>query len=411
MVMITNHLLGSSAEIDPITKDVNVDVGNILRRLLLFDKYTLDSIRLKEIPEIVYRLGIDGAIELFRSGSLKLYIKAFSVAQIGQATILKSRAKKGALSKGKYSFQIVEAHNHHEYMSQCFRESIDSISIPLKKRILLKRVILDAIVPTPSEIKDNSLRQLNIDLCAGNPALVVSVSDQLKKKFGAGIDISGLYVRLIPLDEEDFDTDSNLEKLFGLDLEVRHKIVERAALDLAGVNIRLAEMRAFDAISGFRIDDLPIFEQKAAFIVNSIDPEKQEIRATRLFSIADLPDFREVGINYNVDVSKFLKVRNSKECKEFRAWLPSIDTANDKEIKNAVQGFKAHVANNLNSPTGKVLRFLAQGALGLIPGPGFILESAVSVLDTFIIDRIFKESKIVTFVSKQYPALFEDLKK
>jgi hypothetical protein len=409
--MLQNHLLGSSAEINPIIKDVDADVGSILRRLLLFDKYTLDSIRLLEIPAIVRRLGIDGTIALLRSGSLRLYLGAFSVAQVGHATILKSRAKKGALPKGKYSFQIVEPHDRREYLRGCFRKTIDTIPIPLKKRILLKNVILDALEPVPLDIGTNTLTQLHRDLRIGNPTLVTSVQNQLKKKFGEEIDVSKLIVRLEPLDEEDYATNSNLEELFGLNLEDRHKIVERAALDLAGVNKRLAEMCAFNAISGFRIEDLPIFEQKTEFLFNLIDPNKQEARATRLFEIADLPDFRDVGINYSIDVLKFLEVRNSKECIEFRSWLTSIDTKNKKEIKDVVRDFKAHVAIRLNSPTGRTLRFLAQEALGIFTGAGLLLGPAAGALDAFIIDRVFKESSIVTFVSKLYPALFEEIEK
>jgi hypothetical protein len=409
--MLHNHLLGSSTEINPITEAIDTDVGSILRRLLLFDKYTLDSLRLLEIPAIVRCLGIDGTIALLRSGSLKLYIAALSIAQVGHATILKSRVKKGVLSKGKYSFQIVEPHNRREYIEGCFRKAIDPIPIPLKKKILLKKVILDAIEQVPIDVGRNTLIQLHTDLRNGNPALFTSVHNQLKKKFGEEINVSQLYVRLEPLDEEDYETNSNLEELFGLNLDDRHRIVERAALDLAGVNKRLAEMFALNAISGFRIGDLPIFEQKTAFLFNSIDPTKQENRASRLFEIAKLPDFRDVGKNYKIDVTKFLEVRNSKECREFRSWLPSIDTTNEKEIKKTVQNFRAHIASILNSPTGRTLRFLTQEAIGLISGAGIVLGPAAGALDTFVVDRIFKESSIVTFVSKQYPALFEDLEK
>lgn len=409
--MLHNHLLGSSFEIDPITKAADTNVGSILRRLLLFDKYTLDSIRLLEIPAIVQRLGIDGTIELLSSGSLKFYLGAFSIAQVGHATILKSRAKKGELPKGKYSFQIMEPHDRREYLHGCFREVIDPIPIPLKKKIKLKKVILDANEPVSLDVGRSTLTQLHSDLRMGNPVLISSVHKQLNKKFGREVDVSKLYVRLVPLDEEDYDTDSNLENLFSLNLEDRHKIIERAALDLAGVNKRLAEMCAFNAISGFRIDDLPIFEHKVAFLFNLIDPDKQEGRASRLFEIANLPDFRDVGINYKIDVAKFIEVRNSKECREFRSWLPSIDTKNEKEIKDSVGNFKAHIATKLNSPTGHTLRFLTQEAIGLIPGAGIVLGPAAGVLDTFVVDQIFKESSIVTFVSKLYPALFKDIEK
>lgn len=407
--MIHQRLLGSSAVIDPASREPDVDVGGILRRLLLFDTYILKSIRLREFPAIVDRLGFDETIELLRSGALRIHLDALTVAQTGQATVLKSRARKGALPKGSYCFQTVTIADRHVYVSRCFRESVDAIPVSIKNKQKLKRAILESMESPPAGIGKDTIDQLRADLRAMNPALILSVANQLRTQLRVDADLERLVVRLRPLDDEDFETESNLEELLRLDLDQRHKIVERAILSLAGVNQRIAEMKAFNTLSGFRLNDLPLFERKIAFIANTMDPEVQEGRIKRVFEVMDLPDFRDVGIAYRVDIGRFLELRNSRECREFRAWLPSIDRVSDKEVKERVSDLKARIAAAANSTSGRALRFFTSTALGLVPGAGIILSAGAGALDAFVVNRIVKESGIVTFVSRMYPALFQEI--
>ena len=409
--MIHQRLLGYSAVIDPASGDPDVDVGGILRRLLLFDTYILKSIRLREFPTIVERLGFDATIELLRSGALRIHLDALTVAQTGQLTVSEWRVRKGILPKGSYCFHDITIADRRTHISQCFRESIDPIRLAIKDRQKLKHAILESLESPPADIGKDTIDQLNNDLRAMNPALIMSVANQLKVQLGLDADPEKLFVRLRPLDNEDFETESNLEELFGLDLDQRHKVVERAVLDLSGVNQRIAEMKAFSALSGFRANDLPLFEEKVSFITGVMDPDSQEDRVKRVCEVANLPDFRDVGLAYKVDIGKFLELRNSRECREFRAWLPSIDQATDKQIREYVSDLKSRIAALANSISGRVLRFLTSTGLGLVPGAGIILAAGASVLDTFIVDRIFKESGIVTFVSRMYPALIEQTPK
>jgi len=406
------RLLGSSAVIDPISGVPDIDVGGILRRLLLFDTYILKSIRLREFPTIVARLGFDATIELLRSGSFRIYLDAIAIAQTGQLTLSEWRVRKGILPKSSYCFQDVTIADRRAHISRCFHESIDPIRLSIKDRQKLKHAILESLESPPPDIGNDTIDQLNNDLRAMNPTLNMSVANQLKVQLGFDAAPDKLFVRLRPLDNEDFETESNLEELLGLDLDQRHKVVERAVLDLAGVNQRIAEMKALNAISGFRVNDLPLFEKKVASIAAVMDPDAQEDRINRMCEVADFPDFRDVGLAYNVDIGKFLELRNSRECREFRTWLPSIDQTTDSEIREHISDLKARVAALVNSIGGRALRFLCSTGLGLMGGgAGIILGTAAGALDKFIVDRFFKESGIVTFMSRMYPALFEQTPK
>jgi hypothetical protein len=49
---------------------VSVDVGSVVRRLILFDKVIVKSFRLKEVPLLIRTFGVDGFSRLLDSGLL-----------------------------------------------------------------------------------------------------------------------------------------------------------------------------------------------------------------------------------------------------------------------------------------------------------------------------------------------------
>lgn len=403
-----HRLIGSTTSFNVHTETFQVDVGNILRRLLLFDTYILESVRLLEIPDMVRLLGLQGTLELLRSRALRIYLNALSITQTGQAAVFESRERKGILPQGSFCFDSINIYDRKTYIAGCFREAIDPLPISIKDQQKLKNAILDSLESPPAGIGREAVEQLKADLRIGNPALTLSTAKQIKRQAGLDVEPEQVLIRLHPLDEDDFRSESNLDTLFGLNTGLCHKIIERAVLELGGVNQRIAEMHAFNALSGFRVNDLPIFELKLAFLASAIDPNFQENRTRHLFEILDLPDFSDIGTVYRFDVDSFLEVRESRECREFRAWLPSIDQLEAKEIKQLVHNLRTRIATALQSSSGRIIRFLTSNAFGLVPGVGTVLGIGVSALDSFVVDKLFKESGIVTFVSRMYPALFEE---
>lgn len=71
---LTNRLLGPCATFSGGPETIRVDVGALVRRLLLFDTYILDSTRLLEIPRLLDAFGTSGFITLLQSGALKIHI-------------------------------------------------------------------------------------------------------------------------------------------------------------------------------------------------------------------------------------------------------------------------------------------------------------------------------------------------
>lgn len=146
---------------------------------------------------------------------------------------------------------------------------------------------------------------------------------------------SDLELRVIALDDTDFRVETNLSK-FGLTTEQEHKIVESALLANAGLNCRITEMQCYNALSGAIDGELPLFGGKFDFLAAALSPSSQERGFERVMHLRKLPSLNLAGLNRSFDMDRFLDIRTSKECCEFRSWLRSMTTASDEEIHEQV---------------------------------------------------------------------------
>lgn len=78
--------------------------GEFLERLILFDKFILDSIRLQEIPHLIKVFGYSRVLELLNSGFLLIHSETFGTfGSTGQSSKVSAyRAKKGDLPLCSY---------------------------------------------------------------------------------------------------------------------------------------------------------------------------------------------------------------------------------------------------------------------------------------------------------------------
>ena len=66
-----NHF-GRIANVDPANLEVSVDIGALVRRLILFETCILDSQRFREMPRLVETFGADGVLHLLETGALRI---------------------------------------------------------------------------------------------------------------------------------------------------------------------------------------------------------------------------------------------------------------------------------------------------------------------------------------------------
>ena len=124
-------------------------------------------------------------------------------------------------------------------------------------------------------------------------------------------------------------------------------------------------------------------------------------RFDRVLLVADLPDLGFAARTGNLNVDQLLKVRETKECKNFRTWLASTDTATDDEVTEAIRGFRQRLALLAASMPGKALRWLAvKGAsvkLGPVPG----------LIDKYVVDRILPRPGPAAFLSRSFRGVYQ----
>lgn len=182
------------------------------------------------------------------------------------------------------------------------------------------------------------------------------------------------------------------------------KVIEQALLAIAGLNKRLEEMQSYNALAGFRSDEYSLLDQKLHFIVDQVDPRKQEERFDRVIELAGLPDPETA--EGAVDVKRLLEVRDSEICREFRQWLRTLDQASDQEIEAQLKSLREALSRVVRSPAGKAVRFVTTTGIGAIPVVGQIAAPILGALDAFALERLIPEPGPVSFLSSSYPSIF-----
>jgi hypothetical protein len=100
---------------------------------------------------------------------------------------------------------------------------------------------------------------------------------------------------------------------------------------------------------------------------------------------------------------KLLKVRESRECLEFRSWLQHLDEMSDAQIRDQVGALNSRVASVLQSTAGKTARFLVTKMLGIVLAPA--ASAGADAVDAFLVDRVCRQSGPAVFLNHLYPSI------
>ncbi len=374
-----------------------VDLGSLVRRLILFDKVIVKSFRLREMPILVRAFGKDGFVELVKIGLLQFSCEF-------TALILDlSRNGIRHVPLEHFSFAKMESPNRDAYLRKEL-VALQSISgLKNAERAFLEETIWGSLVRPPTTFADDLLTQLDRDLRSNTPALRRAVSDRLKTKLGIPEVPTDLSIEVEEVSQRVFRIKNTLAASYGFSAQEAHSLLHEAVAAVANLDHRLTEMQAYSAITGFLDDEAPLLFGKLSGIIAPLSPESAERQFKRVIELAEVPDFKD---DQRVDVQKLLKARDSAECREFREWLSTVDSATDAEVKDMVAGLRNKMASIAASPGGKLVRLAATTGIGLIPGIGVALGAAAGAADAFLVDKVLPRSGIVAFLTQTYPSLF-----
>lgn len=397
---IRDRLLAPCATLLPDEDDVvTVDIGAVVRRLLLFDTYVLESIRFLETRALVEAFGFDGLLKLLGSGALKIRCQVCTLGHFPPAMSSETEALgQGLLPPLSYRPVVVTSADQRSYISQCFRH-IAASGVSVRQERKLKRAYADSFVAElPESVGVDALRTIPVDLRRRQLAQA-AIKRAAKSLLGADIPSDRIKIDVFPISDEEFRLESNVCDLSGCDALNHHKVLERAALALGELNLRFGEMQFYNAVSGVLDEDAALATNKLDFLMREAAPGIHEERFRRVVAIAGFP---EVAPKARVDVDALLRARRSDELGAFRAWLRTSDGASDAEVADLLRGVRARVGSFMSGASGKSLRLLATTALGIVPGVGSVAGFVGSAIDSFVVDQLFPTNGPALFLGRYY---------
>jgi len=398
-VDITKRIIGSSAVFSSTGDVTNVDIEGLVRRLLLFDKYVLVSVRLTEFTHLLNYLGFEGLRDLLFAKIIEIRCECLQIGQVGQSGIFGDPI----LPLLSYKFNWIDAHDRAKYIEDCLKALDEVPGLKNRQMRILKDAIRDSIRPLPQEARMQFWPGFVEELYG--PGIVrASTEIALAKELGR----SDIPFSLILHQEEGdgrFKVETDLSARAGISEADAHRIVLMGLMGVAGFSQAIGEMKAYSALSGFRDDELPLFRKKLDFLADVASSERYERSFQRVIEVAGVPKF--VLDEERVNVEKLMKVRDSSEAREFRDWIASCGDANEDEIREQVAGWKTRVGLKAEGKIGKTLRFLVTNLAGLLPPPaGTIAGPALGVLDSYLFGTIIPRSGVAAFVDEMFPSIF-----
>jgi hypothetical protein len=402
---IRDRLLGPIASVtDPANDTLVVDFGDLVRKLILSERFILESNRLREIPGLVRKFGYDGVTELLRSGRVRILVDALTVGSVGHFGGGGVRPGKQPLPPGSYSFGMVRLHAPKEVVHQDLLAINRIPGLSDKQAKKLRKLVAERLVELPESRGNKTIDALHRDLEANAPLLKTSVAIAARQEYGRTISPTDFELRIERIDEQDWRSETDLGSRANLTDARVHKVVEHGLLGAGGLNLRIEYMELYNAVTGIRVNELPLMEEKLGFLARQLDPDAQLERFERVIELLDLPDAAESPEVHDIDMMRLLQVLEDDRTRHFRQWLRGVDSLDDEDVQQEIHRMRDFMSRAVLSPGGRTVRFLATTGAGFVPVPG--LGIAASALDSFLIDKVVPEPGPTAFLSQLYPSVF-----
>ncbi len=324
-----------------------VHLGQLLRRLLLFDSVIIKSVRLGEIPFLVKAFGLAGLLRLLDSGVLRIACEF--------TTLITDVSKNGAreLPNFEFAFGIGDLARREQVLRGELRSLQGVPCLSNSKRQEAEDRIIQCLVRPPADFGAQMLAQFESDLRNNTPTLKASIDAHLNDGFKQVPTFS------LRVEEKGrlFTIISDLPAVLGVTADAAHIILQAGVGALANITHRLCEMNAYSAITGFTASEAPLLFGRLASAVPN--PSVLTDQFERVIEIADLPDFI---MGKRIDVEALLRVRESSECLEFRHWLSALEKRTADEVKEMLSGVRQNLGSMIRSSGGRTMRFVVTTA-------------------------------------------------
>ncbi len=389
------------------SESVDCDVGSLVRRLILFEECTIESILLREVPALVEVFGYDGLRSLLESPDVHVICDVMTPAQTGQFAFEDGvSAHHAANPDSLFRFASVAAAELKDYRHEALQIVDRTPGLTFKQMKWLRRELGTRALDYPREAGQSAVNQTKHDLTTDSASIRTAISWNLKSIHGIDVGLSCRIDVEEVGDQGSFRIDSNVSEVTGLSSEAAHKVVESSVLGVAGLNQRLELMKSFGALTGFQDSEVPLFEEKMDFFVRELDPGDQEARFDRVVRLAGLPSLDGLEPGVTIDVERLLALRNDRECRDFREFLRNVSGESDEEIQERFVSIHEDLAAITHTRTARATRFVVTNGVSLVPGAGLVLGPAAAAADKLIFDGLIGSPGPVSFIGRKYPSIF-----
>lgn len=387
---------------------VEVDVGALVRRLILFDRVTVESVRLREVPSLVAAFGIDGLIDLIDAGAVTILCDAMTTGEIGRTAVLAAtRRRGGRLPYGSYHLANVQIADRDRYVQNVLQE-VHNAPVSFREAKRLKAFLAPRLARYPSTAGESAVTATEADLRDRHPVVWQAIRLTIAREAGLDIGPQPDFAATELEHDGDFRVDTRLQDRFDLSSEVEHRLVKRGILAVAGLNQRVSLMAELGGVTGLRDDEEPLFERKLSVLAARLNPSGQERRFDRIVAIGGMPSLDPMPYGTTIDVKRLQQLRSSEHVADFRAWLAQSDSVSDEEVQGQLRDLRDTLAWLAGSRGARVIRFLVATATGLVPGVGIAAGPALSAVDTFLLDKVIGKPGPASFIGRLYPSVFRD---
>ncbi|HTP27212.1 MAG TPA: hypothetical protein VMK12_16360 [Anaeromyxobacteraceae bacterium] len=385
-----------------IPTEVELDFGGLVQKLILSEEIVVESLFLSELPIITRKFGYDGTSELLKSGRIKFLTQTMFTGNIGQYT---ERTNGPVLPWGCYCFSAMRASSTKEMISTQLHQ-IDEVSgLRVKQAQKLRKLTSEHLAGFPDDTGRVAEQQFKEDFANNVPALKRGISLAVQKEYGVELTPQEFSLNMVRLAESDWRAESDLGNRLGLGEEELHEVVGNGLSAACALNVRLQVMQALSAVSGFQNDgELPLLDDRLAYLARQIDPNVQEGRFVRVREITGIPDPDPDPDVHDVDLPRLLEITSGPEVLEFRRWLRTVDAVSDEELADAFHPVRDALGEAVRTPIGKGARFATTTVVGAVFPPAAI---PLGLLDTFLTEKVLPGPGPTAFLSQLYPSIFE----
>jgi hypothetical protein len=384
-----------------------VDFGDLVRKLLVCDQVVLESGSLAEFPLLAQKFGYDGVRKLLESRRVRIHCELITFGETGRTTELESREKKGALPMGSYSFSTLALHGRRDYIHKCLQPINETPGLNGKQTQHLRKLVGEAIYSPPSDSGVKAGKWLGADLDDRADVCKTAIAVAAVQTLDRSIDPDQIELRIERIDAEDYRTETNLDRLLGLGAEEIHELVGRGLLGVGGLNMRLELMDRYDAVTGFRSEEIPLFDVKLKDAARRLSADHDLAQVTRVLDLTGLPDVDPDPATADVDLPRFLEILESDEAREFRAWVRDADSLDDKEIKHQLSKMRELIRHAVHSDLSKAIRWAAITGAGIKLQAPEAIAVPVSGVDSLVLDKLVSKPGRLAFVSKLFPTIYK----